>query len=548
MRKLFALVVLLVSLAAWTSAAQAEQEIAGTFRITEAGQVIGAERYSLTIEDAGQVTTESQGTTKRENTTIQDYTKLTMRDLAGPMNTYQREVLINQVPQGLGATYNNGELLIEVREAAKKVEHRLRITPATIPLDVGVWHQYHLLIHRYSLRVGGEQHFLVVVPSELRVIEDVKVTHVAYEAVPLANGYFMAHRYFVDRGDVGLTIWADKKGQILKIEAPMLNIVVEAEKYNGERAPEANPVQTIGGDLASEEVVIKSFDQAELHGVVTKPRGLPGRLPTLLFLSPAGPQDRDGNSANAPVNIGTQAMMDAISKKGFLVLRLDDRGAGASQGDVARTTLSVEVRDASAALDFLKKRPDVDPARLALFGHGEGANVAIMVGVKRNDLKVLVLLAPCDAPLSDLAVEQIKHRLKLEGDNDPEAWRSSPVAVVMERARTQPTQQFMVFGGKPVYFDLYREWFAMQPVDDLKKIKAKILHVQGGEDLQVFPHHADGFRTAMRGAPNYTFKLFPKLNHFFKPSRGSIAEYSDPHLKVDPEFIGYVADWLRANL
>jgi fermentation-respiration switch protein FrsA (DUF1100 family) len=160
----------------------------------------------------------------------------------------------------------------------------------------------------------------------------------------------------------------------------------------------------------------------------------------------------------------------------------------------------------------------------------------------------LVLLAPCDVPFSDLAIEQIKHRLKMEGNNDPDAWRASLVAQAMDRARAQPNLQFTVIAGKPVYLQLYREWFAMTPVEDIKKVKAKILHVQGGMDLQVFPQHADGFREAMRGNSNYTFKLFAKLNHFFKPSHGSLAEYSNPTLKVDPEFLNYLAGWLRASL
>ena len=548
MRTTWTIILLAACLLALAGPALAEQEITGTYRVSEGGQVIGAERYSLTIGDDGQVQSESQGSTKRDESVIQEYTRLTMREIGGPVQAYQREVVVNRLPSGLAATYNNGELLIELREGAKKRERRMNISGTTLPLDVGVWHHYHFLIHRYAMRQGGEQQFTVVVPSELRIIDQVRVTRLGYEAVALPNGYFMAHRYFIDRGDMGVTVWADKRGQIIKIDVPMLTMTIEAEKYNGERAAEANPVQTIGGDLTAEKATVVSSGQVELNGVITKPRGLAGRLPALLFLSPAGPQDRDGNALTAPVNIGTQTMMDGISKRGFLVLRLDDRGVGESQGDVARTALSIEVQDAEAAIAFLQKRPDVDPARIGIVGHGEGANVALMVAAKRNDLKALVLLAPSDVPFSDLAVEQIKHRLKLEGNTDPEAWRANPVAQVMDQARRQPNLQFTMLGGKPVYLQVYREWFNMKPLDDVKKVQAKILHVQGGLDLQVFPQHAEGFQRVLQGAANYTFKLFPKLNHFFKPSRGSLAEYSDPNLKVDPEFIKYVSDWLRASL
>jgi len=525
----------------------ADDEISGSFQILQDGKVIGAERYSITFEEDGQVTTESQGTLKYDQSEIKDYTRLIMRSLSGPIHTYQREAYLNQVPKELAATYQGGELLIELNEAARKREKRLQVTPSTLIVDVGIWHHLHLLIHRYSHRVGGEQSFMIVIPSEMRVVEKVSVKHIGWEAVALSDGYFMAHRYFINRQDMGMTVWADKQGQILKIDVPLLNTVIETIKYDGERATEVEPVVSESSDLHREVVEVESGGD-KLIGVVTRPKALEGRLPAIIYLSAHGPHDREGNVPMANVNVGTRELMDAISKKGFLVLRMDDRGVGESQGDIARNSLSVQALDTVAALEYLKGRNDVDPSRLALLGHGEGANVAIMVAAKRKDIKALVLLAPCDRPLSILAEEQIKHRLKLEGQTDPEAWKRNPVAVIMERARSHPDLNFTVIGGRAVYLDLYREWFTMTPVEDLKKSQAKVLHVQAGMDLQVFPHFADGFRQVFANESRYTYKLFPKLNHFFKPSRGTVAEYADPNLKVDPAFIEYVAGWLGANL
>ena len=548
MRATLSILILIILTCLWAGPVMANHEISGTFKITESGKVIGAEKYTIVIDENGQVTTESQGTVRRDETVFKDYSRLVLRSHSGPIHSYQREVLVNQIPRSLAASYAAGELKIEVSEGARRQHKVVQVTPGTIVTDVGIWHHLHLLVHRYSLRVGGEQTFLLVIPSELRVVEKATLTHQGWEAVSLPGGYFMAHRYFFDRGDVGMTIWADKQGQILKIDAPLLDMVIETEKYEGERATEVDPVQNLRGDLTVEEVVLQGYDQVEMRGLITKPKGLPGRLPTLLFLSTSGPQDRDGNSPTANINIGTRRMMDEISKSGFLVLRLDDRGVGQSQGDVAQASLSAQAADAVKAIEFLKQRGDVDPNRIGLFGHGEGANVAIRLAAEQTGLKTVVLLAPCDVPFSDLAIEQIKHRLKLEGVTDPEAWKKQMVATILRRAQEEADTEFIVIGGRGVYLDLYREWFAMQPVENMKKVKAKILHVQGGLDLQVFPHHADGFREAMGNNQSYTFKLFSKLNHFFKPSRGTIAEYSDPSLEVDGNFIKYVITWLKANL
>jgi len=267
-----------------------------------------------------------------------------------------------------------------------------------------------------------------------------------------------------------------------------------------------------------------------------------------VFLSDSGPHDRDGNSAVGGINIGTGEMLDALSTSGFAVLRLDDRGVGESGGDVARNSLSIQALDAIAQIDFLRSRPDIDAERIALLGHGEGANVAIMVAAKRPDLKALILLAPSDVPLSQLSEEQIKHRVQLENRNDPGAWERHPIIRLMRIAQKEPNREFLVFGGRSVYLDIYREWFAMQPVENLKKSQGKILHLQSDKDLQVFPRHANGFRKALGGDSRYSFKSFAGLNHFFKPSHGTIGEYADPTLKVDPKFVAYLIGWLKANL
>jgi dienelactone hydrolase len=521
------------------------EEISGTFQIYADGKVAGAEKFSINFENDGQVTSESQGALKQGNAETRDFTRLILRTLSGPIHTYQREAVLDRLPRALGATNENGVLHIENHQGPQKKDTYLNISPSTVVVDVGVWHHLHLLIHRYSHRIGGEQSFTIVIPSELRLVDDVTLRHIGREPVALENGWFMAHKYFLNRHDIGMIIWADTKGQIIKIDSPMQGYSVVRMKYDGERASEINPVSTVNSDLIYEQVEIAA--DPKLAGVLTKPRGLPGRLPAVIFLGDGGKIDRDGMSLALNVNIGTAEMLDPISHSGFAVLRVDARGVRGSEGDITQTTLSVREKDAEALLDYLKTRPDIDANRIAIAGQGEGANVAIMTAAARHDIKALVLLAPCDAPFSRLAEEQTKHRLTLDG-GDPNDWTTSAVANLMRMARDKPDQKTFLVAGRLIHLDYYREWFAMHPVDDLQKSTANILHVQPAKDLQVFPHFADGFRKALGAEKRYTFKVFDSLNHFFKPSKGTIGEYADPSAKVDPAFVAYVGDWLKANL
>ena len=60
------------------------------------------------------------------------------------------------------------------------------------------------------------------------------------------------------------------------------------------------------------------------------------------------------------------------------MLRLDDRGVGQSGGSIKAATTADLVRDAQAGLNYLRKLPSIDPARMGLIGHGEGGNVALL--------------------------------------------------------------------------------------------------------------------------------------------------------------------------
>lgn len=66
-------------------------------------------------------------------------------------------------------------------------------------------------------------------------------------------------------------------------------------------------------------------------------------------------------------------------------LRFDFAGSGESDGDFERVTLSSEMADASAALDFLRRHPAVDPGRIGLLGLSLGGAVAAMVTARRPE-------------------------------------------------------------------------------------------------------------------------------------------------------------------
>lgn len=78
-----------------------------------------------------------------------------------------------------------------------------------------------------------------------------------------------------------------------------------------------------------------------------------------------------------------------LNKAGYNTLFFDFRGHGESGGDY--TSLGYyEVQDLLGAIEYLKKREDVDPTKIALIGTSMGAGTSLLAAAKSKDIKALI--------------------------------------------------------------------------------------------------------------------------------------------------------------
>jgi dienelactone hydrolase len=78
-----------------------------------------------------------------------------------------------------------------------------------------------------------------------------------------------------------------------------------------------------------------------------------------------------------------------LVRNGYGVLVYDPRGSGNSEGTINSYGWGWE-KDAAAALDFLAKRDDVEPGRIGVLGLSTGADIAIDIAARRDDVKAVV--------------------------------------------------------------------------------------------------------------------------------------------------------------
>ncbi len=107
--------------------------------------------------------------------------------------------------------------------------------------------------------------------------------------------------------------------------------------------------------------------------IVTKPRNA-SRAPALFLVQGLG-----CFSIDDPSDTYTR-MLDAVTREGFVTLRVDKPGTGDSQGGPCpEVDFLTEVRAYQAGLKWLAAQPYVDPERIALFGHSMGGIMAPLI-------------------------------------------------------------------------------------------------------------------------------------------------------------------------
>lgn len=296
-----------------------------------------------------------------------------------------------------------------------------------------------------------------------------------------------------------------------------------------------------GAPYTAEEVSFKGPGGITLGGTLTKPVNARGPLPAALTITGSGQEDRD---EYVPLGGGVRLfrqVADTLSRVGIAVLRLDDRGLGASTGDFAKSTTADFADDIRAGLAYLRSRPDIDGARLALIGHSEGGIIAPMVAATDPALRAIVTFGGPGEKMIEMSMAQNRW----VADHDPKlspAQRDS--LMVVARAMLAPEKQTS---------PMIKFWMSYDPAPAARRVKAATLILQGETDRQVPVGNAAKLAALIRSGGNrdVTVWIFPATDHLFlADSTGDFMDFY-AHVKsnkVSPVILGAMADWLVLKL
>lgn len=289
----------------------------------------------------------------------------------------------------------------------------------------------------------------------------------------------------------------------------------------------------------AEEVQVKTPMGHTLVGTLTIPKGAK-RVGAVVTVSGSGRQDRDSNlgfGGYKPFRV----LADALGRRGIAVLRMDDRGTGASGGTHRGSTSADFAEDIRAGLAYLRTRPEINAKRLGVMGHSEGALIASMVAVEDPDLTAIVLLAGVADPGRNALAFQIKNQYINDSTLTPEK-RAELITAIPQRIEgmmaADPWMKFFV---------------EYDPAATMRRVKTPVLILTGSNDMQAVASQVPIQEKAFRdgGNKDVTAKILPGLNHLFVEDAdgfpGNYAKLPQP-LVMRADVVETITEWLAKRL
>jgi pimeloyl-ACP methyl ester carboxylesterase len=287
-----------------------------------------------------------------------------------------------------------------------------------------------------------------------------------------------------------------------------------------------------------------------LGATLTRPSGASGKLPALILIGDT--EDRDGTVFGVAV---MAQVASAAANAGFLAVRYDRRGSGQSGGRPESATIPDLAEDVRAIARWLGDRKDIDPKRIAVLGHGQGAWVAQLASARERKIAALITVNSPSTTGADLALEQQQRMLDRLQLSASERER---------RVSLQKQIQNAVLTGKGwegIPPDVRRQsdtaWtqsvLAFNPAVALDDVRQPMLLVHAELDRQVPASHVEHLAELARKesrSKSIDVVTVKGVNHLLVPAiTGEEDEYAtlgDPNVSKD--VTGAVTTWLSRTL
>ena len=538
---------LLVVLAAPAHAQQAPAPGSTGYTVFLRGIAAGVENVT--------VTSDANGTSFRSDARFNPPLNITLRSseirYTGDWTpvAFSAEGSFNGLEAMIRTTFQNGTASIQGTEGGTPTTQTQTVSPKVVVLPNAVFAGYLALAKRLATDAPGVE-LRAYVPMQVEF--PIRVTAVTNSQAQVGTSVFAVRQYDLifaqPSGDLAVTLTATPQGDLVRLSVVSQSL----EIVRSDLASPTSRTQVFANP--GDEAVIVPLEGFNLGATLTHPRGAQPtvRTPAIVLLGAANVNDRDGVMSGVPT-LGQLA--GALADAGFLAVRYDKRGYGQSGGRSESATLLDQAEDARAVIRWLSERKDVDPRRVAVVGHGEGAMVGLVAASREGKIAAVVSLASPSTPGTEQFLEQ--QRLAIEAANLPQAERDQRLA--LQRQVQQAVLTGKGWEGVPAGVRRAADtpWFqsvlAYDPAKVLRNVKQPLLIVHGDIDREAPVDHAEKLAALARDqgkSKSVDLVIVRGVNHLLAPAvSGNTSEYGTlTDRSVSKDVLTAVTGWLTKTL
>jgi dienelactone hydrolase len=270
--------------------------------------------------------------------------------------------------------------------------------------------------------------------------------------------------------------------------------------------PAALPPQTTPA-VRQVELLVTTDDGQKLPATLWTPANARAPLPGMVLVHGAGPSQREHYQAEA----------EAFARAGIVTLTYDKRAAGYS---LTQRSYSVLADDAVNATALLRSRPEVDQAKVGIWGLSEGGWVAPLAATRDPKTAFLVVVGANAMP--PLRQHIWAERIKAEH-----------AGVLGSMVNAYSYTFWRLINGMGMFPEAYYD-----PAPVLRSLTIPVLGIWGAQDRITPPvENVAAFRTLLDDAGNthYTLRVIDAAEHQIKTTTDGWTkgeEFADGYVQV----------------
>ena len=330
-----------------------------------------------------------------------------------------------------------------------------------------------------------------------------------------------------------------------------------------------------------------AYDNADktvhLAGTLTYPK-TGGPFTTVIMITGSGQQDRDESiMGHKPFAV----IADFLTRNGYAVLRVDDRGKGKSKGELYKATSMDFANDVITSMHYAATLKQVNKNKIGLMGHSEGGFIAPIVYSKCPEIAFIVSLAGTGITGEEILLKQQTDAVKglvfpeaaeaygrlcqgtLHLINENETMKDSALLALIRKqfadwkneyndsiltalnAKKATPEQYG-FQMMAELMPWFRYFIATNPAIYWSQVHCPVLVLNGEKDIQVYPEqNTTAIKDALDKAGNkkYTVKIFPGLNHLFQHcTKCTVQEYGKLTETFSIDALSFIKEWMGKEL